>query len=211
MLATLKGASEFVEVGVKFLLQDGLKEKLQVERLLSDQCQSQPKNKNKVQIHDTLFTLMMKNIDDSFSNALKLLMEILFKFFSQSELNKWFVKLLKQLIRPNSCDCNGYSMTKLIELFNNSGMSNGRKKIQYSEVLSLKDVNGHNILMSMAKNEKDDALREFLTNTVTSPYVRYFVNHSNFGLLNLNYFLIVTSCRLTMMFYHTKIILDKHY
>ena len=27
MLATLKGASEFVEVGVKFLLQDGLKEK----------------------------------------------------------------------------------------------------------------------------------------------------------------------------------------
>ena len=176
MLATLKGASEFVEVGVKFLLQDGLKEKLQVERLLSDQCQSQPKNKNKVQIHDTLFTLMMKNIDDSFSNALKLLMEILFKFFSQSELNKWFVKLLKQLIRPNSCDCNGYSMTKLIELFNNSGMSNGRKKIQYSEVLSLKDVNGHNILMSMAKNEKDDALREFLTNTVTSPYVRYFVN-----------------------------------
>ena len=182
MLATLKGASEFVEVGVKFLLQDGLKEKLQVERLLSDQCQSQPKNKNKnkVQIHDTLFTLMMKNIEDddnSFSNALKLLMEILFKFFSQSELNKWFVKLLKQLIRPNSCDCNGYSMTKLIELFNNTGIAiNGGKSIQYSEVLSLKDVNGHNILMSMAKNEKDDALREFLTNTVTSPYVRYFVN-----------------------------------
>ena len=180
MLATLKGASEFVEVGVKFLLKDGLKEKLQVERLLSDQCQSQPKNKNKnkVQIHDTLFTLMMKNIEDddnSFSNALELLMEILFKFFSQSELNKWFVKLLKQLIRPNSCDCNGYSMTKLIELFNNTGMSNGRKNIQYSEVLSLKDVNGHNILMSMAKNEKDDALREFLTNTVTSPYVRLFL------------------------------------
>ena len=193
MLATLKGASEFVEVGLKFLLQDGLKEKLQVERLLSDQCQSQPKNKNKnkVQIHDTLFTLMMNNIDDSFSNALKLLMQILIKFFSQSELNKWFVKLLKQLIRPNSCDCNGYSMTKLIELFNNSGMSNGRKNIQYSEVLSLKDVNGHNILMSMAKNEKDDALREFLTNTVTSPYVRYFVNHSDFRITNANYFLIV--------------------
>ena len=191
MLATQKGASEFVEVGVKFLLKDGLKEKLQVERLLSDQCQSQPKNKNKVQIHDTLFTLMMNNIDDSFSNALKLLMEILIKFFSQSELNKWFVKLLKQLIRPNSCDCNGYSMTKLIELFNNSGMSNGRKNIQYSEVLSLKDDNGHNILMNMAKNEKDDALREFLTNTVTSPYVRYFVNHSDFRITNANYFLIV--------------------
>ena len=176
MLATQKGASDFVEVGLKFLLQDGLKEKLQVERLLSDQCQSQPKNKNKnkVQIHDTLFTLMMNNIDDSFSNALKLLMQILIKFFSQSELNKWFVKLLKQLIRPNSCDCNGYSMTKLIELFNNTGIAiNGGKSIQYSEVLSLKDVNGHNILMSMAKNEKDDALREFLTNAVTSPYVRY--------------------------------------
>ena len=193
MLATLKGASEFVEVGVKFLLQDGLKEKLQVERLLSDECQSQPKNKNKnkVQIHDTLFTLMMKNIDDddSSGNALKLLMEIIFKFFSQSELNKWFVKLLKQLIRPNSCDCNGYSMTKLIELFNNTGIAiNGGKSIQYSEVLSLKDVNGHNILMSMAKNEKDDALREFLTNTVTSPYVRYFVNHSDFRITNANYF-----------------------
>ena len=193
MLATQKGASDFVEVGLKFLLKDGLKEKLQVERLLSDQCQSQPKNenKNKVQIHDTLFTLMMMNIEDddnSFSNALKLLMEILFKFFSQSELNKWFVKLLKQLIRPNSCDCNGYSMTKLIELFNNSGMSNGRKNIQYSEVLCLKDVNGHNILMSMAKNERDDALREFLTNTVTSPYVRYFVNHSDFRITNANYF-----------------------
>ena len=190
MLAAQEGASDFVEVGLKFLLKDGLKEKLQVERLLSDQCQSQPKNKNKnkVQIHDTLFTLMMNNIDDSFSNALKLLMEILFNFFSQSELNKWFVKLLKQLIWPNSCDCNGYSMTKLIELFNNSGMSNGRKNIQYSEVLCLKDVNGHNILMSMAKNEKDDALREFLTNTVTSPYVRYFVNHSDFRITNANYF-----------------------
>ena len=177
MLATQKGASEFVEIGLKFLLQDGLKEKLQVERLLSVRCQSQPKNKNstkKVQINDTLFTLMMKNVDnDSFSNALKMLMEILFKFFSQTELNNWFVKLLKQLIKPNSCDFNGHSMIKMIELFN-SGKNNRGKNIQYSEVLSLKDVDGHNILMSMAKNEKDDALREFLTNTVTSPYVRLF-------------------------------------
>ena len=178
MLSIQKGASEFVEVGLKFLLQDGLKEKLQVERLLSDRCQSHPKNKNptkKVQINDTLFTLMMKNVDnDSFSNALKMLMEILFKFFSQTELNNWFVKLLKQLIKPNSCDFNGHSMIKMIELFN-KGKNNRGKNIQYSEVLSLKDVNGHNILMSMAKNEKDDALREFLTNTVTSPYVRLFL------------------------------------
>ena len=186
MLATQKGASEFVEVGLKFLLQDGLKEKLQVERLLSDQCQSQPKNNKKktnklkkVQINDTLFTLLMKNVDDdnSFSNNLKLLMEILFKFFSQTESNDWFVKLLKQLIKPNSCEFNGHSMIKMIELFNSTGKTNRGKNIQYSEVLSLKDVNGHNILMTMAKNEKDDALREFLTNTATSPYVRIFCRY----------------------------------
>ena len=180
MLATQKGCAEFVKIGLTFLLYDGFKEKFQVERLFSDRCQSQLKDKIKpknIQIYDTLFTLLMKNVDDddSFRNVRKLLMKILFTFFSETEINIWFVKLLKQMIKPNSCEFNGHSMIEIIELFNNSGKTHSEKNLQYAKVLSQKDDDGHNILMSMAKNEKDDALREFLTNAMTSPYVRLFL------------------------------------
>ena len=41
----------------------------------------------------------------------------------------------------------------------------------WKEILEEKDKEGDNILMELAKNMKDDALREILTNTATYNYV----------------------------------------
>ena len=41
----------------------------------------------------------------------------------------------------------------------------------WKELLEEKDDEGDNILMELAKNMKDDALREILTNTATYNYV----------------------------------------
>ena len=43
--------------------------------------------------------------------------------------------------------------------------------VDFAKVFEEKDVLGNNILMELAKNMKDDALREVLTNSATSNYV----------------------------------------
>ncbi len=43
--------------------------------------------------------------------------------------------------------------------------------VDFTKVLSEQDENGNNLLMDLAKNMKDDALREILTNSATSYHV----------------------------------------
>ena len=47
--------------------------------------------------------------------------------------------------------------------------------VNFEKVFEEKDDLGNNILMELAKNMKDDALREVLTNSSTSNYVSIFL------------------------------------
>ena len=85
---------------------------------------------------------------------------------NHSDLTLWFPKLVKQLLEPNSCDLNSRSMKEMIDL-----AAQSCAKIDFEAILEQKDSAGNNILMELAKNMKDDALREFLTNTYSSNFV----------------------------------------
>ena len=43
--------------------------------------------------------------------------------------------------------------------------------VDFTKVLSEQDADGNHLLMELAKNMKDDALREILTNSATSHHV----------------------------------------
>ena len=80
------------------------------------------------------------------------------------QLHKWLYILTKQLLIPNSCDLTSRSMKELIYLAS-------KINVNFEKVFEEKDDLGNNILMELAKNMKDDALREVLTNSSTSNYV----------------------------------------
>ena len=80
------------------------------------------------------------------------------------QLHKWLYILTKQLLIPNSCDLTSRSMKELIYLAS-------KINVNFQKVFEEKDECGNNILMELAKNMKDDALREVLTNSATSNYV----------------------------------------
>ena len=68
------------------------------------------------------------------------------------------------MLIPNSCDLTSRSMKELIYLAS-------KINVNFEKVFEEKDDLGNNILMELAKNMKDDALREVLTNSSTSNYV----------------------------------------
>ena len=47
--------------------------------------------------------------------------------------------------------------------------------INFEKMFSIKDENGNTILMELAKNMKDDALREILTNSATVNFITHLV------------------------------------
>ncbi len=119
--------------------------------------------------NDTLFTLLMRTgleatVYTDFAKSRQILFQLLNKH-SHDPLHIWFNKLARQLLEQNSCDLTSRSMKELIDLA--SGVD-----VDFEQVLAQKDENGNNILMELAKNMKDDALREILTNTYTSNHVR---------------------------------------
>lgn len=101
---------------------------------------------------------------------------------SADPLHLWFNLLVRQLLQQNSCDLTSRSMKELIDL-------SSEINIDFAQVLLEQDANGNNILMEMAKNMKDDALREILTNTSTTNDVTHSVlitkNKSSQTLLTL--------------------------
>ena len=68
------------------------------------------------------------------------------------------------MLIPNSCDLTSRSMKEVIYLAS-------KINVNFEKVFEEKDDLGNNILMELAKNMKDDALREVLTNSSTSNYV----------------------------------------
>ena len=136
---------------------------------------------------NTLFIFLMKNVDRNYRESRELMIQILFQFFKESdERNKCFVKLIK-VMSIFTCDFDGKWMEELIELF--------QPELEFAQILQQTGPNleienkekenrsRHNIMMSMAKYERDEALSEFLTNRQTSKLVsvhqslmKYFYN-----------------------------------
>ena len=149
------GARDMIENLIGFL-KEHIKKQSEVEDLIDT------KNKNQ----DTLFTLLMRTgLDyEDFAGARKDLFRLIKK---HSNIDLWFIKLVKQLLEPNSCDLNSRSMKEIIDLA-------AQNEVDFGAILEQKDPAGNNILMELARNMKDDALREFLTNTNSSCCVSFF-------------------------------------
>lgn len=152
------GSKDIIEIFIKFLLEK-ITDFNDVVKLLEATNSSD----------DTLFTLLMRSgleaaTGHDFTLARKRLFEILFKHSESGEFSKWFNKLVRQLLVPNSCELTSRSMKELIDLSSEIGMD-------FSFVLAEQDALGNNMLMELAKNMKDDALREILTNSATTNYV----------------------------------------
>ena len=91
------------------------------------------------------------------------------------------------MLIPNSCDLTSRSMKELIYLAS-------KINVNFEKVFEEKDDLGNNILMELAKNMKDDALREVLTNSSTSNYVSILLSERT---NNKKYlvFVIIFFCR----------------
>ena len=79
---------------------------------------------------------------------------------------KWFNILVRQLAEPNSCDLTARSMKELILLVS-------RTDVDLKTVMTESDRYGNTMLMELAKNMKDEALREILTSSITSNHVSF--------------------------------------
>lgn len=76
--------------------------------------------------------------------------------------------MLQQLATPNSCELTSRTMKEIIELSDEFG-------VNFETLFRVKDGDGNNMLMELAKNMKDDALREILTNNRTQNYVTHSI------------------------------------
>ena len=92
-----------------------------------------------------------------------------------TEMAKWFNILVRQLAEPNSCDLTARSMKELILLVS-------RTDVDLKTVMTESDRYGNTMLMELAKNMKDEALREILTSSITS-------NHVSFIIINVHNFM----------------------
>ena len=83
-----------------------------------------------------------------------------------TEMAKWFNILVRQLAEPNSCDLTARSMKELILLVS-------KTDVDLKSVMTESDRYGNTMLMELAKNMKDEALREILTSSITSNHVSF--------------------------------------
>jgi hypothetical protein len=68
------------------------------------------------------------------------------------DLNERILRLMQQLSTPNSCDLSSRTMKEIIDL-------SGEFGVDFALLFAVKDGDGNNLLMELAKNMKDDALR----------------------------------------------------
>ena len=106
----------------------------------------------------------MRKGHEDFGESRTMLFQLLAKHSNPQDLAKWFNKFVRQLLEPNSCDLTARSMKELILLAS-------KTEIDFKYVMLERDKLGHTLLMELAKNMKDEALREILTSSITSNYV----------------------------------------
>ena len=135
----------------------------------------------------------MKNVNDDLRQSRELMIQILFMLFKESEeRNKCFVKLVK-VMSIFTCDFDGQWMEELLEIFDVVKIFD-EPELDFSQILQhtgpcleienkkIENRSRNNIMMSMATNERDEALSEFLTNRKTSKHVSSSILHFTFHL-----------------------------
>ena len=152
------GAREIMEKFLKFLLEHMNNNASEDQSNLCKLIEAQNRSK------DTLFTLLMRKGHEDFGESRTMLFQLLAKHSNPQDLAKWFNKFVRQLLEPNSCDLTARSMKELILLAS-------KTEIDFKYVMLERDKLGHTLLMELAKNMKDEALREILTSSITSNYV----------------------------------------
>jgi len=155
------GAREIMEKFLQFLIQH-----MPNNDPSSDCLNKLIETKNKS--NDTLFTLLMRNGHEDFGKSREKLFELMQKHSNPQEMAKWFNILVRQLAEPNSCDLTARSMKELILLVS-------RTDVDLKTVMTESDRYGNTMLMELAKNMKDEALREILTSSITSNHVTHQV------------------------------------
>ncbi|CAM6053917.1 unnamed protein product [Sphagnum tenellum] len=114
------------------------------------------------------FTLLMRN-NKLFVPARRALFQILTEYARDPrEVNERVLRMLQQLTTPNSCELTSRTMKEIVDL-------SGEFGVDFEELFLVKDSDGNNLLMELAKNMKDDALREILTNNRTANFITHSV------------------------------------
>lgn len=118
---------------------------------------------------DTVFTLLMRN-NDMFVDSRRILLGIVVRCSSSHprQVNERMLRLMHQLQTPNSCELSSRTMKEMVDL-------SGEFGIDFADLFAVRDQDGNNLLMELAKNMKDDALREVLTNAHTANFVTHSV------------------------------------
>jgi ankyrin repeat protein len=160
------GAREIMEKFLQFLIQH------MTNNDPSDCLNKLIETKNKST--QTQFTLLMRNGHEDFGKSREKLFELMEKHSNPQGMAKWFNILVRQLAEPNSCDLTARSMKELILLAS-------RTDVDLKTVMTERiDRYGNTMLMELAKNMKDEALREILTSSITSNHVSFLLKCAQF-------------------------------
>ena len=115
--------------------------------------------------NDTTLTLLMKNYD-VFRDTIGLFFKIFCEYFNKREAqSEGFYHIICQILQPNSCEANAKSLSDIIHqltLVDPTFFREDNCLFSYKNPKSKS-----NVLMELAKNAKDDALREILVNRLT--------------------------------------------
>ena len=115
--------------------------------------------------NDTTLTLLMKNYD-VFRDTMGLFFRIFCEYFNKREAqSEGFYSIICQILQPNSCEANAKSLSDIIHQLTLVDPTFFREENCLFSYKNPKTKS--NVLMELAKNAKDDALREILVNRLT--------------------------------------------
>ena len=146
--------NEILKFFLKIILEDNSDETLQEIAVFHS-------NKH----NDSLLTLLMKN-NEVFRETMELFFTVFCRYFNKRNAqSEGFYRIICQILQPNSCEANAKSISDIIhQLF----LVDQTFFKEENHLFSYKNPNTKsNVLMELAKNAKDDALREILVNRQT--------------------------------------------
>ena len=146
--------NEILKFFLKMILEDNSDETLQEIAVFHS-------NKH----NDTILTLLMKN-NEVFRETMELFFTVFCGYFNKRNAqSEGLYRIICQILQPNSCEANAKSISDIIhQLF----LVDQTFFKEENHLFSYKNPKTKsNVLMELAKNTKDDALREILVNRQT--------------------------------------------
>ena len=115
--------------------------------------------------NDTILTLLMKN-NEVFRETMGLFFTVFCQYFNKRNArSQGLYRIICQILQPNSCEANAKSISDIIQQLSLVDPTFFQEE---NHLFSYKNPKTKsNVLMELAKNAKDDALREILVNRQT--------------------------------------------